>query len=206
MKDLTGRQKEILGFISSYMTENGRSPTLREIGERFGFSHSAARDAVLALVRKGCLEKGENELRSLSFPLSERMERENIPVPFYSSEPSLEDIEKGAAAGRIFIPRSMDGKGAFAFRITSESMRNAGILPGDIAIMTRCTSGPVRDDVVLSSYADEEEPMELRRFQPIGTEYAELWPENDTMGIIKVMRSNLITAGILACIRRDYRR
>ena len=77
MKDITDRQKQILDFISLYIYTNGRSPSLREIGEAFGFSHIAARDAVATLVRKGYLEKIDNGLRSLTFPLNERLKREN---------------------------------------------------------------------------------------------------------------------------------
>ena len=204
MKTLTERQREILSFISSYIMENGKSPTLREIGKNFGFSHNAARDEVAALVRKGFLEKGDKEIRSLSFPLDERLERENISVPFFDREPSLMDIEERRYKATLFVQRRLAKHSVFAFRVTSESMRNAGIIPGDIAILTKIDGEPANDAIILASYADEEEPMELRRYHPIGIGYAELWPDNDTMGIIKVMRNNLVVAGILAHIRRDY--
>lgn len=204
MKELTGRQKEILSFISEYILEHGKSPTLREIGDSFGFSHSAARDAVLALVRKGFLEKGDNEIRSLSFPLDERLERENLPIPFFEAEPSLKDLSENTAAKKIFVPRRIAEGNAFAFQVTSESMRNAGILPGDIAILIRSGRQVSNDEIILASYADEEQPMELRRYHPIGSEYVELWPDNDAMGTIKAMKSNLVIVGILAHIRRTY--
>ncbi len=203
MKGLTERQQEILEFISTYMLENGRSPTLREIGSKFGFSHIAARDAVLALVRKGYLEKNENELRSLAFPRKERLARENIPIPFFQSEPSLNALNHEPPSS-IFIPRYIAEKDAFAFRITSESMRNAGILPGDVAVMVKEKRNPENNEIILASYSDDDRPMELRRFHPIMNEYAELWPDNDTMGIIKVTRSNLITAGVLLHIWRSF--
>ncbi len=204
MKALTERQEEILSFISSYMFENGKSPTLREIGDNFRFSHKAAYDAVLALVKKGYLEKGDNEIRSISFPLNERLERENAPIPFFSSEPSLKDLKERKYTDMIFVQRRIARETAFSFRVTSESMRNAGILPGDVAILIQSDNEPVKDDIILASFTDEEEPMELRRFHPIGNGYAELWPDNDTMGIIKIMKANLVTAGILTNIRRSY--
>ena len=203
MKDLTARQQEILEFIAEYMTDNGRSPTQREIGERFRFSHNAARDAILALVRKGYLEKGDKELRSLAFPRKERLERENIPIPFFPSEPSMNNLEE-EANDKLFIPRYIAEKKAFAFRVTSESMRNAGILPGDIAIMIKENRDPDNNEIILSSYSDDDKPMELRRFHPIMNEYAELWPDNDTMGIIKVTKSTLVIAGILKHIWRSF--
>ena len=204
MRGLTERQREILDFIAAYISSYGRSPTLREIGDAFGFSPNAAHDAVAVLVSKGFLEKSPKGLRSLSFPLSERMERENIPIVFFPSEPSCDDIEEERSSGRIYVPRFIAERGAFAFRVTSESMRNAGILPGDIAILRKADGMPRNDEIILASYSDDEEKMELRRFHPIGNGYAELIPDNDTMGIIKVMQSNLITAGVLTHIRRSY--
>ena len=203
MKDLTERQKEALSFISGFIEENGKSPTLREIGSGLGVSHSAARDMVLALARKGRIERSSSKLRSLSLPESERMKRENVPVPFFPSEPSMEMILSGSERS-VFIPRSEVGESAFAFTVSSESMRNAGILPGDIAIMKSPSGQPENGDIILASYADEDAAMELRRYRMIGNGYAELWPENDTMGIIKVMSDSLAIAGILMHIRRDY--
>ncbi len=204
MKNLTERQAEILSYISTYMLDNGRSPTLQEIGNQFGFSAIAARDAVNALIKKGYLEKKESSLRSISFPYKERIRRENLPIPFYNSEPSFSQLESGKEDHTVFIHRFLAERNAYAFRITSESMRNAGILPGDIAVMLKADGEVKNDDIILASYGDDDKPMELRRFHPIGSLYAELWPDNDTMGIIKVMKSNIVVAGILAYIWRNF--
>ena len=187
------------------MLSHGRSPTLREIGEEFAFSHSAAHCVVASLVSKGYLEKGENELRSLAFPLEERKERENVPVPFFSSEPTLQEVEENSTAETIFAVRALADRNIFAFRVASESMKNAGILPGDIALMERNVPKAENDDIILPSFTDDNRPLELRRFHPAGSEYVELWPENDTMGIIKVTRQNLCIAGRLIGIQRDYK-
>ena len=49
MKGLTERQKEIALFIEHYIDENGYSPSLRDIGNHFGFSPKAAYDHLRAL-------------------------------------------------------------------------------------------------------------------------------------------------------------
>lgn len=201
MKDITDRQKQILDFISLYIYTNGRSPSLREIGEAFGFSHIAARDAVATLVRKGYLEKIDNGLRSLTFPLNERLKRENNAVPFYQAEPSYAVLSAGTEE-RIFIPRTK--KAAFTFKVTSESMRNGGILPGDFAVMTDADIAKADGDIVLASLGDDEMIPELRRLRRIGNGYALLIPDNDTMGVIKAAESSLRILGRLISIRRDY--
>ena len=130
---------------------------------------------------------------------------ENVPVPFYSSEPSAEMLSDNPPEERIFVQKSIRSASLFAFRVTSESMRNAGILPGDTAVMRPCTS-PLPDDIILASYGDDGEEMELRRYRPLNNGYAELWPENDSMGIIKVPLSDLSVHAVLTALRRDYRR
>lgn len=201
MKDITDRQKQILDFISLYIYTNGRSPSLREIGEAFGFSHIAARDAVATLVRKGYLEKIDNGLRSLTFPLNERLKRENNAVPFYQAEPSYAVLSAGTEE-RIFIPRTK--KAAFTFKVTSESMRNGGILPGDFAVMADADIAKADGNIVLASLGDDEMIPELRRLRRIGNGYALLIPDNDTMGVIKAAESSLRILGRLISIRRDY--
>lgn len=54
MKDLTIRQREVLGFIRSYIGDHAYPPTLREIVVHFGWlSTQAAADHVTAIERKG---------------------------------------------------------------------------------------------------------------------------------------------------------
>ena len=201
MKKLTERQKEILDYISAYILTNGRSPSLREIGEAFGFSHIAARDAVSALVKKGWLEKKDNGLRSLAFPQDERLKRENNAVPYYKHEPTIEELEDGTEIN-IYIPRTLNA--SYVFRVTSESMHNGGILPGDYAVMTESTLQNADGNITLAYYGDDEKTPELRILKRIGNGYALLIPDNDTMGVIKAAESSLRILGRLISIRRDY--
>ena len=55
MKQITGRQQEVLDFISSFTKENNYPPTVREIGEHFNISLRAVQDHIAALQKKGFL-------------------------------------------------------------------------------------------------------------------------------------------------------
>ena len=46
MKQITGRQQEVLDFISSFTKENNYPPTVREIGEHFNISLRAVQDHI----------------------------------------------------------------------------------------------------------------------------------------------------------------
>ena len=63
-KPLTARQQEILGFIKSCITEK-YPPSIREIGEHFGFSEKAAFDHLKVLEKKGYLERVPDAARAI---------------------------------------------------------------------------------------------------------------------------------------------
>ena len=66
---LTRRQREILDFVSGFIAERGYSPSLEEIGARFGLSSVATvHKHVQRLVEKGMLQKAANRSRSVEPP------------------------------------------------------------------------------------------------------------------------------------------
>ena len=198
MKEKTKRQSEILDFIATEIISNGLPPTLKEIGDRFSMTPEGAYYAVHALEKKGCLTISKDRKRSITLTGIERDERENVPVPFFSSEPVAADFERKAEK-TMMVRRGTALSGVFAYTVTSESMKNAGILPGDTAVIRR-TDTASDGDIVLA-LKDEESPLELRRLHT-STSFSELWAENDTMGIIR--RKNFPIYGILIEIRRNY--
>ena len=60
-KRLTLRQREVFDFIEKFIAEVGYSPTISEIAEGFGLSGKAIYDHVNALIRKGMIERREDE-------------------------------------------------------------------------------------------------------------------------------------------------
>ena len=198
MKEKTRRQSEILDFIAYEIIENGTSPSMKEIGERFSITPEGAWYVVKALEKKGYLTVRKDKKRNIILSGGERRERENVPVPFFSSEPFLSDFARESEK-TIMLPRATAEKNVFAYRVTAQSMLNAGILPGDTAVIRR-TEEASDGDIVLA-LKEEESPMELRRLHTSSSS-AELWAENDTMGIIR--RKNFPIYGILLEIRRNY--
>src|SRR2546425_10450470 len=57
MRELTNRQREVLGFMRSFQAKYGVPPTVRELGERFHVTPRAAFDHLRALERKGELQR-----------------------------------------------------------------------------------------------------------------------------------------------------
>src|SRR3989475_5692412 len=57
MRELTGKQREVLGFMRAFVAKHGVPPTVREIGDRFKVTPRAAFDHLRALERKGALQR-----------------------------------------------------------------------------------------------------------------------------------------------------
>ena len=199
MKDLTERQRRILVFIVEYISDNGRSPSYSDIAGHFGFSTKAAYDSVLALIRKGRLEKEGKSIRSIALPKSERMRMGTFAAPFFQEEPSPEDVSDKRCIGFTYIEGRYAGLDCFAFRVTSSSMVDAAILPGDTAIVA-AGKAAADGDIVLAYCQGDDRPSELRRLRKIPGFFL-LVPDNASMGTIKTTEAEIL--GVLVGIRRD---
>jgi repressor LexA len=135
---LTPSQQRVLDCIRLHLERHGRAPTLREIAENLGLArHSSAQDHVEALVRKGALERLPNH-RGLRLPHRLRAPAATqLPlvgrVAAGSPILAVENIEAqhGVDPG-LFHPRA-----DYLLRVVGLSMRDAGILDGDLIAVHR---------------------------------------------------------------------
>ncbi len=137
MKLLTDRQKEVLDFLSSYIEEHSYPPTIREIAKAFSISVKGAYDHVKALERKGFLRLGENRSRAMEIVHKDRPDRAVVELPLLGVVAAGKPIFADEAPGEtIRIPAEMARSGpCFALRVRGDSMKDAGIHSGDIAIV-----------------------------------------------------------------------
>lgn len=134
-RELTERQKRIMEFLKSFIREHGYPPTVREMGEHFGFTWPAARGHLRALQRKGVIRM--QPLKSRGIEILDSRLKDLLELPLAGSiragRPVLavEEIE-----GRILVDRGLfKAEDAFALRVTGDSMAEAGILDGDYAVV-----------------------------------------------------------------------
>ncbi len=136
---LTEAQESILAFMVRHQSEKQRPPSLREIAEEFGYaSMNAARGHVLALARKGHVsDTGDG--RSWAAKVKEVQEHLfTIPVfgtipaglPADNAQQADETIRVDPAAFRL-----RSARGLFALHVRGDSMIDAQIADGDIALL-----------------------------------------------------------------------
>ncbi len=135
---LTEKQKAVLEFIQRQITDRGHSPTIREIGEKFSIqSTNGVRTHLNALIKKGYLKKERFISRGLELTqsLTEGVGR----LPLVGSVPAglpidaIENIEGEIALDLSFLPRGE----SFTLTVIGESMKDAGILSGDIVLVKK---------------------------------------------------------------------
>ena len=141
-KILTQRQAEILSFIREFLKENGIPPTHSEIATQFGLKGTyGVRQHLQLMEKKGYLSLSQGKARGIRITstVSSLYDREIHEIPLVghiaAGQPVLavENIEDHLkiSAG-VF-----QGKDLFALRVQGDSMINAGIKSGDIAIINQ---------------------------------------------------------------------
>src|SRR5262245_39099299 len=133
--NLTKRQKEILDFIRNYRSENGISPTQREIRETFKLSSfGTVQKHLKRLEEKGALSREWNRSRGIAPKDAEGARG----VPLLGLVAAGRPIEPFPHEESIEVPATLLGKGEhFVLRVRGESMVEDGILDGDFVVVAR---------------------------------------------------------------------
>ncbi len=203
---LTERQKEILNFISDFCTENGYSPSYREIGANFSIASTfGVKRHIDALVKKGFLEVGSNISRSLTIvnqqPGNNNKTNEKIPLVgrVAAGYPILaeENIEDYLTIDPQLIIKANN---CFALKVRGDSMINAGIFEDDIVIISQQPNAK-NNDIIVALLGDE---ATLKRFITINNRIC-LMPENENYPLIEVHnRADFKILGKLIALIRKY--
>ncbi len=185
--DLTKRQQEIFDFIRRYSESNGYPPTVRDIGKAVGLASSSTVHAHLANLEKlGLLRRDPTKPRAMELldragAMVRRVVNPGLPLlgqvaagqPILAEENVEEYIETPPACG--------GDSGEYLLRVRGESMKNAGILDGDLVVVRRQETA--RDGEIIVALVEEE--ATVKRFFREG-DHIRLQPENEAMEPILV--------------------
>lgn len=180
MQELTGRQQEILRMIRSHIDQTGMPPTRTDICDYFGFrSPTAADDHLKALERKGAIELLAGTSRGIRIIGSEAQTGLPVVGRVAAGEPiaSPENIEDYYQ----FDPDLFHPRADYLLRVNGMSMRDAGILDGDL-LAVHSTTEAHNGQIVVARVDDE---VTVKRFRQRGN-IVTLLPENDEFEPIRV--------------------
>jgi repressor LexA len=189
---LTARQQQILELIQKAIASTGAPPTRAEIASELGFkSANAAEEHLQALARKGAIElvsgtsRGirlrSSDLRSIN---EQRAQQLTLPIPSLSQlllpligrvaagSPILaqEHVDQTYQVERSLFQRTPD----YLLRVRGMSMRDIGIMDGDLLAVQACKEAKngqivvarLGDDVTVKRFMRREQQIELLAENP----------------------------------------
>ncbi len=201
---LTAKQKRLLVYLENAIRRHGRTPSLREAAGALGVSHAAVAQTLKALEAKGVLRREGRYSRTVHL-----LNRTREPSAASRGQ-TVPVIGRVTAGIPMYAPQEWDGRvvvdaelfpGAnlFALRVRGDSMRDAGILDGDLAI---CEPRQyARNGEIVVALIGEEEAT-VKRFYLAG-ERIELHPANSAYTVMRYTFDQVLIQGKVVGIQRD---
>lgn len=192
-KGLTDKHIRVLEFMTNYQGENGRPPSIREIGEKVKISSTSVVNYYLdQLMKMGYLKRDTRVSRGLRLTnkVSEviQMVTETLRVPILGPiaagplmlvpEPGIDymnDKEYNAVEiARSLLPNKEKGNDLYALEVKGDSMIDAMINDGDIVVMKPAQEARngemvavrVNDEYTLKYFYKEKDRYRLQPANP----------------------------------------
>jgi len=215
---LTDRQQQILDLVQSAIERTGAPPTRAEIAAELGFkSANAAEEHLQALARKGVIElvggtsrgirlqsealRALNQMRGKQFSLPlPSLAQLSLPLVgrVAAGSPILaqEHIDQTYVVEASMFPRRPD----YLLKVRGMSMRDAGIMDGDLLAVQRATDAK-NGQIVVARLGDEVTVKRFRR----NRNTIELLPENPDFEPIVVTsgESDFVIEGLAVGLIRN---
>jgi repressor LexA len=205
MDALTDRQNEILKLIRELTEVSGCPPTRAEIAERMGFrSVNAAEQHLRALERKGAIDIASGSSRGIRVnearPAGKAGRLMELPVVGRVAAGSPMLAEEHLTGSYQVDPNLFTPRADYLLRVRGMSMRDAGILEGDLLAVHK-TDDARTGQVVVARLADEVTVKRLRR----RGHSVQLLPENPDFEPIEVdlRRDSMTIEGIAVGVIRN---
>jgi repressor LexA len=199
MSEMTKRQREILEWIQRVSEERGAPPTRVEIAQEFGFkSPNAAEEHLRALARKGMIELLPGAARGIRFT-----DPPKLPVVGRVAAGSPILAQQHIEAHFPVDPKTFRPPAHYLLRVHGMSMRDAGILDGDLVAVHRTPE--VRNGQIIVARINHEE-VTVKRYRQTGRDVW-LMPENTDFHPIRIDLENeaLVIEGVVVGVLRTDR-
>lgn len=185
---LTEKQEAILDYVREVQSERGLPPTTRDIQKQFGYaSQNAVMNHLRGLAKKGAIEKIDDRTWGLK---ARSVQTQLFTVPIYGTipagKPSIEEQVSGETVeidpALFGVPQAARHR-LWALRVNGDSMTDAHILDGDLALLERREP---RDGDIIAALIDENtatlKRLRYRQGSPVlhpeNARYPDIIPQN----------------------------
>lgn len=201
--ELTPRQQQLFEYLRRQIDDGQGSPSLRRAAEDLGISHTAVASLLQTLQDKGWIRRDGRYSRRIVLLGGEPLPRaadtgRTVPIigrvaaglPLYAQQ---------EWAGSLLVDGTIfRGDLLFALRVQGDSMRDAGILAGDLAICEP-RQFAANGEIVVALINGEE--ATVKRFFYRG-DHIELRPENDSYPVMTYGLGEVLIQGKVIGIQR----
>jgi repressor LexA len=214
MLKLTARQEQILNLIKDAIENTGFPPTRAEIANELGFrSANAAEEHLQALARKGAIEISPGTSRGIRLRDNASTSGRQLPLPHPAlMQLTLPLVGRVAAGSPILAqehiesnynvdPTLFSSRPDYLLKVRGMSMRDAGILDGDLLAVKK-TDQARNGQIVVARLGDD---VTVKRYRKTGS-LIELLPENPDFHIIKISQEaqNFALEGLAVGLLRSW--
>jgi repressor LexA len=194
MVDLTKRQQEIFEFIKRYSSRHGYPPTVRDIGKAVGLASSSTVHAHLANLEKiGLLKRDPTKPRAIELldravgSVRNAVRPSGLPLvghvaagqPILAEENVEDYVQTPAACG--------GDDGEYLLRVRGESMKDVGIMEGDLVVVR--PQETAHDGEIVVALLGEEATVKTFFQEP---DHIRLQPENASMEPIRTKEVRIL--------------
>ncbi|HED39396.1 MAG TPA: repressor LexA [Chromatiales bacterium] len=198
---LTELEQRILDAIRFHISQQGRSPTLVEIGAAVGVaSKGTLHRYVQGLIDKGHLVRNHAGWRGLQL-VEEEGADERGSLPLLGQIAAGLPIEAIPGHDKLNLMDFFMGPGRFILKVVGDSMIDVGILDGDMVVIRHAQQAYSGEIVV--ALIDGEEAT-LKRLKYLNDGRVKLIPENSTMQPFVYAAHRVRIQGVLVGQMRSY--
>lgn len=169
MISLTEQEQKIFDALSAFIEERGYPPSQRELARKVGLKSPNTVDYHLKkLELKGLVRCPKNRFRAVEIVSDETnasSESNTVRIPILGTVPAgppnlaLEQHED-----TIEVDRSLARGKVFGLYVKGDSMKDAGVIEGDMVVV-RWQPAAQEGDMVVARFEDEATVKYLRRFK-----------------------------------------
>ena len=194
--ELTEKQENFLSYLANRIAEDGRAPSLRQAAADMGVSHTAVAQLMVQLERKGVLEREGHygrTVRLLSKPGEQHRRGGGRELPIIGQVTAgLPMYAQQEWEGVVLVDKSIfAGDNLFCLRIKGESMKDAGILDGDLVV---CEPRQYAENGEIVAVLIKGEEATVKRFF-LYSDHIELRPENKDFAVTCYPFSEVLVQG-----------
>lgn len=199
--ELTARQQKFLEYLQKKIARNGKVPSLRKAAEQLGVTHSAVAQMIKALEKKGYVKRDGHYSRDI-YLLNQA--NEAVGSQRWREVPVIGRITAGLPMyaqeewdGSLVVDSNIyRGQNLFALRVKGDSMKDAGILDGDLSICEPrqfAQNGEIvvalinHEDATVKRFFLRKKRIELRpenrAFSPMYYDFGEVLIQGKVIGV-----------------------